>query len=392
MKHPKFGPFLLALALFGILLFMPVQYLFPLISDDKVEQAATSLDTDMFQGTAIQKKMLQDHKYLPLYGSSELSRLDIYHPSNYFKINPEGFTPYLIGRGGTQSLVHFLSLAATSNEIKNQRIVFILSPQWFIKEGLDDAHFSPNFSTLQAYDFVFNSNLTPKMKKKAAKRLLKFEVVRQDKLLTTMLEGLVHDDFVRTCKAGVMKPFAYTYKNVLERKDIVTTLTNGKKRKPNTDASLKGLSLEQLSAHAEQTGARESRSNTFGIVDKYYHHKVAPKLSELKGYKARESYDKSPEYEDLQMILDLLKQNNTKALFVSIPVNGPWYDYAEFPKERRYVYYQKIRHFIEKDGFPVADFSAHEYDTYFMKDTIHIGWKGWVYMNESLKQFHHITN
>lgn len=388
MKRTNFGPILLALAIFGILLFMPSRYLLPLISDQKVEHAADALNPAMFQGTALQKKMLEDKKYLPMYGSSELSRLDVYHPSNYFKANPDGFTPFLIGRGGTQSLVQFMNLATTIDQLKNKQIVFILSPQWFTAEGLDDTHFSPNYSSLQAYELVFNKELKPAMKKQAAKRLLKFKIVRKDKLLTTMLEGITHDDMQHTWKARAVTPFAYTYRNILERKDIFQAFTERNIRKNNVDPHLKHLSWDQLYQHAEQTGRNESRSNPFGIVDKYYDSKIAAKLPELKGYKATESYDKSPEYGDLQMILDLLKQTHTKALFVSIPVNGPWYDYAEFPKERRQVYYNKIRNFVEKDGFQVADFSAHEYDKYFMKDTIHVGWKGWVYIDEALKSFH----
>jgi D-alanine transfer protein len=388
MRKPTFGPILLAFALFGILLFIPERYLLSLISDKKVEQAATSLSPNMFQGVALQKKMLEDKKYLPIYGSSELSRLDVYHPSNYFKANPDGFTPFLIGRGGTQSLVQFLNFAATTGELKNKQIVFIISPQWFVREGLSEMHFAPNFSSLQAYEFVFNKDIHPSMKKQAARRLLHFNVVRKDKMLTTMLEGITHDDAIHKGKAAAVTPFAYTYKNILERRDIFLSLTAIKPRRENVDMQLRNLPLNQLYRHAEQTGEKESKSNPFGIVDQYYYKKIAKKLAHLKGYRANERYDKSPEYKDLQMILDLLKQTNTKALFISIPVNGPWYDYAGFPKERREVYYKKVRNEIEKEGFQVADFSDHEYDKYFLKDTLHVGWKGWVYIDQSIKEFH----
>ena len=39
-------------------------------------------------------KMLENSQYLPMYGSSEFLRMDAYHPSNYFKVNPAGFTPF----------------------------------------------------------------------------------------------------------------------------------------------------------------------------------------------------------------------------------------------------------------------------------------------------------
>ncbi len=38
------------------------------------------------------------------------------------------------------------------------------------------------------------------------------------------------------------------------------------------------------------------------------------------------------EYDDLQIILELFKEKNVKPLFISVPVNGPWYDYTGFRK------------------------------------------------------------
>lgn len=388
MKQPTFGPIFLAFALFCAMLFIPVQWLYPLINDKKVEDAAASLSTNVFQGLALQKQMLEDDEYLPMYGSSELSRLDVYHPYNYFKVNPEGFTPFLIGRGGTQSFVHFLSFAALGDDLKNRELVFILSPQWFTKEGLDEVHFAPNYSSLQAYDLVFNDKLSVELKKKAAKRLLMFDIVKNDKLLTTMLEGIVYDDVKHIWKARTVQPFGYMYRNILERKDVVMSLFAVDPRNPKIDQDLQSLPLNDLNKRAERTGEAESKTNPYWIEDRYYRKHIADKIGKLKGYKANEAYTESPEYEDLQLILDLLKQQKTKALFISIPVNGPWYDFAGFPKERRQAYYEKVCTVIESSGFPVADLSSHEYNPFFLKDTLHIGWKGWVYVDEALAEFH----
>ncbi|MRQ35814.1 D-alanyl-lipoteichoic acid biosynthesis protein DltD, partial [Bacillus anthracis] len=105
-------------------------------------------------------------------------------------------------------------------------------------------------------------------------------------------------------------------------------------------------------------------------------------------FRANESYEESPEYDDLQIVLNIFKEKNVKPLFISVPVNGPWYDYAGFPKERREVYYKKVREQVEKAGYPVVDFSGHEYDKYFLKDTIHLGWKGWIYFDEAVQNFY----
>ena len=52
------------------------------------------------------------------------------------------------------------------------------------------------------------------------------------------------------------------------------------------------------------------------------------------------------------------------------------------------MYYKKVREQVEKAGYPVIDFSGHEYDKYFLKDTIHLGWKGWIYFDEAVQKFY----
>ena len=54
----------------------------------------------------------------------------------------------------------------------------------------------------------------------------------------------------------------------------------------------------------------------------------------------------------------------------------------------RLVYYDRIKKQIEAEGFQIADLSGHEYDPYFMKDTIHIGWKGWVYTDRAIDDYY----
>ncbi|MCY7585877.1 D-alanyl-lipoteichoic acid biosynthesis protein DltD, partial [Bacillus safensis] len=87
-------------------------------------------------------------------------------------------------------------------------------------------------------------------------------------------------------------------------------------------------------------------------------------------------------------MLDILKQAGAKPLFVTIPVNGKWYDYTGFPKEGRTGYYEKINRQIRDNGYEVADLTKHEYDPYFFKDTIHVSYKGWVYIDKAIEKFY----
>jgi D-alanine transfer protein len=386
MKKYAFGPLIIAIVLFLVFLFIPNNWLGHLITDKKVQSDATNLSPLMFQGEYVQSRMLESKKYFPIFGSSELSRFDPFHPSNYFEANPQGFTPFLYGRGGTQSLIQFMNFAAHADQLKGKKIVFIISPQWFHKKGIDNAHFDPNYSMLQAYDLAFNNDINPRLKKEVIHRLLKFDVVKRDSMLTTMYRSEIgHSDSLRL-QADVVRPLAYMNRELLVKKDLYYSMYGGFKHKRYKNPKLvKGKSWGELKQTANQYGKKQASGNPFLVTNSFYKKKIVPTEANLKNYNRHATYAKSLEYKDFQMVLDLLKEKGAKPLFITIPVNGRWYDYTGFPKSGRDIYYQKIRKQVEAAGFPIVDLTGHEYDPYFLKDTMHIAWKGWVYVDQAME-------
>ncbi|MEH7116519.1 D-alanyl-lipoteichoic acid biosynthesis protein DltD [Neobacillus vireti] len=387
MKKPIFIPLFLAFFVLFILVLIPDRWIESLIPKNRVSQAATELNPFMFQGKYLQQKMLADNRYLPIYGSSELARLDRFHPANYFQEVHEDFTPFLIGRGGTESLIHFLNFSEHINQLKDKKIVFVLSPQWFNPQGADESHFVPNYSSLQGYDFAFNQQIDPKVKKKAIMRLLTYSSVKNDPILSTLYKAEITSDPWTKREASVLRPFALVYRHLLEKKDLYYSLAGGFSRHRDLTPKVKNKSWNELAEEADQYGAKRATNNHFYVVNSQYN-KIKGFIPSLKNKDLNRSYGVSKEYGDFQLVLDVLKQAGAKPLFISIPVNGHYYDYTGFPKEGRTAYYKRIKNQIDAEGFQVADFSGHEYDPYFMKDTIHIGWKGWVYTDLAIKQFY----
>ena len=391
MKKPIFLPLFLAFFVLFILVIIPDRWIESLIPKNRISQAATELNPVMFQGKYIQQKMLADSRYLPIYGSSELARLDRFNPANYFQEVHEGFTPFLVGRGGTESLIHFLNFSEHVDQLKGKKIVFVLSPQWFNPQGADESHFVPNYSSLQGYDFAFNKQVDPVVKKMAIKRLLTYSSVKNDPILSTLYKSEITNNPWIKREAIALRPVAVIYRHLLAKKDLYYSLAGGLSRNRDLTPKVRNKSWSQLAQYAEQYGAKRATNNHFYIVNSQYN-KIKGFLPSNKNKDINRSYGKSIEYGDFQLVLDILKQSGAKPLFISVPVNGPYYDYTGFPKEGRIAYYTRIKQQIEAEGFPVADFSSHEYDPYFMKDTIHIGWKGWVYTDQAIKQFYEGNN
>ena len=53
----------------------------------------------------------------------------------------------------------------------------------------------------------------------------------------------------------------------------------------------------------------------------------------LKGFQKNESYEQSPEYNDLQLVLDQFAQSKTNVIFVIPPVNSKWMAYTGLSKD-----------------------------------------------------------
>lgn len=139
---------------------------------------------------------------------------------------------------------------------------------------------------------------------------------------------------------------------------------------------------------AEAQGKAECTNNDFYIYDSYFDTYIKPTFAELKNSYSDLSYSVSKEYDDLRLFLEVCNELNLEVMLINVPVNGFWYDYAGFPKERRAEYYQNIRDIADEYNVSLLDLSEHEYTPYFLKDIMHMGWKGWAYIDEGIYEFY----
>ena len=155
-----------------------------------------------------------------------------------------------------------------------------------------------------------------------------------------------------------------------------------------TSVNIENIRFDELMEKAVEAGERESTNNEFYIYDEYYNTYVRDWQDVKKDSEINSSYLESPEYDDFRLFLDICKETGISPLIVNIPVNGRWYDWIGFPKTEREAYYQKIRSICEEYQVQIADFSDKEYEEYFLKDIMHLGWKGWVYLDEAVYHFY----
>lgn len=376
-----------AFVLFAAFLFFPNSWIKAWISDKNVEQAKNNMSPLVFQGMYFQERMLKESNSLPLYGSSELNRFDPFHPYNYARATDTPYSIFMVGRGGMQSITHFLNFAAQEKNLKDKKIIFIISPQWFTKNGMPELQFSTNYSMLHAYDLPYNKDIDEELRHRAMKRLLEFDTVNRDQLLNIIYQYQLSDGKEKPVMGRLAMIAGRAQKALLEKKDLYYSLfpRESDKLKSN-DKLITNQTFEQQLQNAEEYGKKRV-SNDLMIENKFYKRLVNANISRFKDMRKNEDYTNSPEYEDFQLVIDILKDAGAKPLFVSIPVNGYWYDYNGYPKDRRQKYYDKMKQILTDADVAYVDFTEHEYDPYFIMDTIHIAWKGWVYLDQELGRY-----
>ena len=332
-----------------------------------------------------------DEKSILVLGSSELSSADsIAFPNYLYNGGNSDYRIIPIGRGNNQSLFHTISIGALSNNIKNNKVVLIISPQWFTKVNTTSQIFSSRFSERMYVDFLKNNKISTENKKKIAEKvenLLEEDLPQQERVKNMNSLYLYNDlNIFNRIKYLIRNKFMdlkSTYMFYKEMKNYYITNNRSKdKIKANE------IDYKQLLVDAELQGEKECTNNEFGIYDSYYDKYIKDIFISKKNSQVNDSYTESPEYDDLKMFLNVCNDLKLDVMLISIPVNGLWYDYVGFPKDNRDKYYENIREISKNYDVKLADFSDREYEKYFLRDIMHIGWKGWVYVDEAIYDFY----
>ena len=345
-------------------------------------------------GLILQRQSINKNDNMEIYGSSELGTIDIHtNPVNIFNNKSTGFQINLIGRGHSQNLIHAINIGALSGDLKNEKMVIILSPQWFSASGLAPSEFQTNFSELQFYSFMYNKNIDSDLKIKLASRVTELTKSNQSYGGINQFASLYASNTI-AAKTGLffLTPYNKLKYYLLSIKDNVQSYrllleTN----KQANESLVKEVSYdwENELVKASEIGKEKSSNNSFGITNEYYDKYIKDGVDSSKGSYKDKSYLNSPEYEDLKLLLELCKRNGLNPTFVSVPVHGKWYDYCSFSKEDRQEYYEKVNNLVESFDFQIVDLSNHEYEEYFLKDIMHLGWRGWIYIDKAINEYYH---
>lgn len=380
----SFGPVVLAFGLLGILFLLPWQVSFK----DKqfIKQAATSLAPEVMKGEMVKNEAVKED-YLPIMGSSELSRFSPFHPAVLAEKYPRNYHPLLLGAAGTQSLTHFFSLSQM--DLTDKKAVLVVSPQWFVKNGVKEDLFSFYYSPLQTYDWLLSLKQVDPIALYVASRLLDFSVVKEDGTLFDCLKNLQK----KQLPTGFSRQILTLKRNFYKKEDEVFSFfhleKNNLKRIQRDEKFLPAsYDFKTLDKEAFQQGLHNTGDNPYKISRPFYEKRIFPVEKRLKDSQKNFNYCFSKEFSDFQLVLSELARKKVDCLFIIPPVNKRWSDYTGLSQTMLKDFAKKVTYQLKSQGFKeIVDLNAANQEDYFMEDTIHLGWRGWLKAEESIHAF-----
>lgn len=379
------GPLFCAVLIFAVLIFAPFN--FRNVGQKEIDNAKSSLETNVTKGLLISQAAMNEKDIVPFYGSSELSRFDAFHPSVLAKKYDRNYRPFLIGNAGMQSLSHYMSIQALGNSLENKKAVFIVSPQWFVKNGVSNEAFGAHFSSLQLYEFMMNGEPDSPERRFAAGRLLEFDSLdlnnESKEALTAIKEG-------KEVSTHLINKMQFRRK-ILDREDDLFGVTRISRNNEKIDKRLKTLpekyDFDDLDKLAMSIGEKEANNNPYQLKNNFYTNRIMADEAALKDSQKKFNYEISPEFSDFQLILDCMAKDKMQPLFVIPPVNSKWIAYTGLSQEMLDNFTKKTIYQLESQGFRVLDLSKKGNEDYYMEDTIHLGWRGWLEMDQTVAPF-----
>lgn len=379
------GPVFCALLLvFGLIGFYPttMNYSLPAEKED-----AVALTKSNFKSKYKKTRALTDpnHRFVPFFGSSEWSRMDKMHPSVLAEAYKRPYIPYLLGQKGAASLTHFFGIQQLGKELDHKKAVYVISPQWFVAKGANAGAFQNYFSIGQLVDFL-QTQTGSTYDRYAAKRFLK---MYPDCALKPMVEKVARGEKLSSSDLKLLE-----WKDLIYQKEDAFfshfSIANNFKNKVLSQVNdlPKPISYKKLGDIAIQDGKAATTNNDFGIENQFYNIRISHQLKRLEGSQKNFNYIKSPEYNDLQLVLNQFARSQTNVLFVIPPVNSKWAAFTGLDQDMYQKAVAKIKYQLQSQGFTnIADFSKDGNKSYFMQDTIHMGWNGWLALDKAVNPF-----
>lgn len=361
--------------------------------------ALASLNPEQtLRGLAIQRAGFQQSDLLPMFGSSEITLLqNEYEAGIFFNEYPTGFNVMDVANIGASSITLAENLAALGPELKGKKIVISITPANFVMSKLPAEYYAGNFSRLHVYETLFSPYLNTNLKAVIAKRMADFpDTYKDDPFLNFAVFQLAGESRINRALYYLCWPLGELETQVMRIQDhaIVYAYIRDGRISPNVSRSPQSIDWPGTLAKALAEQKIHTASNPLGVEDdqwwkySYLLTNPAPPGSEDKMFIQRVKIH--PEWSDLDILLQALKELGAQPLILSRPMNVRLWEAQGVSEQAQNIYYEKLREAVAPYRFPLVDYQQYGTDIYFSIDQgSHTSREGWIYVNQTLDDFFH---
>ena len=334
-------------------------------------------------GMMLQGMAFADPSILPVYGSSELTREEPNRADAFFVNSPTGFRICPVGGAGNTSLLMAQKLGAVGDELQGKKVAILLSCSWFRRPSVPPDHYAGNFSPAQAIKIIQDQRMDSDLHRRIATRILDFpNAMKDNTALHTYAHAMVTKHTIARWYGWTQLPLLNLQKTALTLEEKLGTLLDLWTNPPHAVAKIRVVDtqpftwekiLQQAPLYASQPEPPGPR-HLKGAGDAHF----------------IDGFQNAKEWQDFEILLDVLKTYKAQPLIVAIPLDGDYEESHGVSERARSYYYNRVKELCDKRGFAMSYLQDHETDPgTVIKHTSHLSGKGWIFLNQLLDDFYH---
>jgi|GEM_PF-1824383 len=336
------------------------------------------------QGVILQQTAL-DKGDLLLFGSSELASTVDQKTTRFFPTKEFPYSVCSIGRAGVLSMEDSLNIESL-HFTPDSKVVFLVSLGWFTDYSIVPDAFYANFSKNKFYRYMSDWSIPDQEKIDTAARVSDLIGTYTDtEDLDAWAIGKISRKIPIAFKAAnvLTYPWMMFVQAVLNTKDLAASLDYLDKQSAQEQKPLAATDWNKEYLNADVQGGKAVSDSDFYFEDSY-RSQIEEILPGQKNSSAGVDLTNSLELRDYDTFLKTCKRKHIKPLIIVESVNGWYFDYKGLGKDKRIAMYSKLCSMANEYGFEAYDMSALEYTPYAYSDEWHLGWRGWLYVNQKI--------
>lgn len=338
------------------------------------------------QGEFIQREAFVRDDVLPAYGSSELRLPMKNRADEFFRDAPTGFQVCPIGKAGNTALLMAEKIAALGDTVRGKKVVILVSYTWFQRPAVPAEHYAGNFSPYQVLSLLSSTEITDAIRDRIVTRIRDYpSTYEKEPVLAGYLNALSGQGMWPRTRLKFYGALARIQMAVWDWEDhfgsCCTLFSHGALEGESWHTEPREIDWEKL---APRSPKREVTPIPVTDAD-----------DELPAVGVRDdefisSMNRSKEWADLALLLDLLHAQQAKALIINMPLRGIYDDAHGISGLARNYYYHRLEAVCRRHHVPVEDFQEHDHDGDFtVGGSTHPTSKGWLHMDRVIDDFFH---